>query len=601
MSKTLFDIICERRGWTPEFLARINDPSHAELRDLDVMVEHLKRIHDSQELIVVLPDFDMDGITSGTLGFAGLCELGFNTALYRPDAQRGHGFSPWDVEQICDAFPDVKAIITCDTGIDSYAGVDAGVRKGITMLVTDHHKEIPRGGTSSYLPAHAVVDPSRIDDPYALKGICGAHVLYQVLAAYTRAHAPHQLEDVSLLRLFAGIGTVSDVMPVLFENRRMVTDSVAIAKLLHVQPEVSPDGERLMPDVNESTLMSLLRARPHHPVFLAAFDGMARVIAHFAVIGKLRSVDDLDEGFYGWYLAPAFNAIRRMQGSMDDAFGAFFAQDKDDRIELVIEMNEQRKALVESYMQQVDLDDQPWAPYLYTTKAPGGMLGLMANKLMQRSGVPTLVVHDHEVDGKEVSGSGRAPTWYDFNSALNANGFWAAGHEQAFGVRLRDRSAFDEVYAFLDQAVPQAVQLLKADGTDVTARPVELRLGTTPDCDAGYDDVDELLELARRIELMKPFGHQFPAPEIELVADLAECTIELIGSEQQHLRISLPSGVRCLHWNAADMYMDLTEAAASPVEAERIVRMVAHAEVNTFMGHVSPNFKVIDVLGVGAG
>ena len=35
---------------------------------------------------------------------------------------------------------------------------------------------------------------------------------------------------------------------------------------------------------------------------------------------------------------------------------------------------------------------QPLAPYIYTTKAPGGIVGLLATRLINESGLPTLVL-----------------------------------------------------------------------------------------------------------------------------------------------------------------------------------------------------------------
>ena len=95
--KTLYHLLRERRGWTNEYLREINDPHHPPLKDLDVLVERLEQIRLSGEQLVVVPDFDVDGITSGIIGLAGFAELGFNTGLYLPDYHRGHDFGVQDV------------------------------------------------------------------------------------------------------------------------------------------------------------------------------------------------------------------------------------------------------------------------------------------------------------------------------------------------------------------------------------------------------------------------------------------------------------------------------------------------------------------------
>ena len=593
VSIDLFNKILSRKGWTPQVLAELNDPTYARLLDMDVVVEHLHRLAQSQELLVILPDFDMDGITAGSLGYAGLSELGLNVALYRPDHARGHGFGPYDIERITDQFPDVRAIITCDTGIDSYEGIDHAVKLGLTVLVTDHHLEMAREGRDTCLPAHAVVDPSRLDETYPNKGICGAHVLYQVLVAYAEAHRRDKLDEVSLLRLFAGIGTVSDVMPLVYENRRLVADSISIAKLLYVEPETDDQGENLMPDIERSTLMQLLRSRTHHPRYVSAFEGMARVVAHFAKIGKVRDARDINEGFYGFYLAPAFNAIRRMEGSMDDGFGAFFANDKDPRIARVIEDNDRRKEMVKALFKEILDSDQPHAPYVYTVDAIKGMLGLLANKLMEHNGgVPTAVLSKHPAPDGKMSGSCRSPMWYKLSTAVRGAGFHAAGHEYAFGVRIDGEHELARLAEFMQTDSSARLAEIQAQPGYEAPGP-DLRFGPTEDCDDDGEDMDDLVDLARLIETLQPFGHGFEEPVIEVVADLKECKIATIGAEKNHLRITLPSGAKCLHWGEAETWVTpLREAADGLTVEDRIVRLTGRLSLNHYMGNVTPNFMV---------
>ncbi|MFB6617324.1 hypothetical protein ACFCV9_24440 [Streptomyces sp. NPDC056367] len=102
-----------------------------------------------------------------------------------------------------------------------------------------------------------------------------AHVLYQVIEAYTRVHRPERLWEIRPLRPLAGLGTVSDVMAVLYENRRLVADAI--------------------------------------------------VLKTFAQVGKIRDVDDRDEGFFGFYVAPAMNSPRRTGSALEPCFGVFTA------------------------------------------------------------------------------------------------------------------------------------------------------------------------------------------------------------------------------------------------------------------------------------
>lgn len=87
-------------------------PSAQPLHHIDELTDLLHTLHTQQQRVVILPDFDMDGITAGTLGFAGLSLMGFTVSLYRPDPSAGYGFTEHDIDKIFDEFPDTRAVLT---------------------------------------------------------------------------------------------------------------------------------------------------------------------------------------------------------------------------------------------------------------------------------------------------------------------------------------------------------------------------------------------------------------------------------------------------------------------------------------------------------
>jgi single-stranded-DNA-specific exonuclease len=604
---SIFGALRRKRGWTDEYLMEINNPFHEELKDVDRMAAELHRIRLAGEQIVVLPDFDMDGITSGTLGWAGLNELGFDAQLYVPDYRRGHDISVEAVRELRQQFPNAKAIITCDGGINSNEGIEEARRLGLITLVTDHHVELPPGSV-----ADIAVNPVRIEEDYAHPGICGAYVLHQVLTAYAVRYAPNKTGSISMLKLFAGVGTVSDVMPLFFENRKMVRDSLSLARLLYV----SIPAEDLVTkyDIENSILMMLLRSQSHHPAFVSVFEGFALMMKAFKehrkplldengqpltdpygnpmfAAGKLRSLVDLNEEFYAFYFAPAFNAIRRIGGSMHDAFGVFTAStaaQKYEHAKAVIDGNELRKELSAEHLEKLWEEEQPLAEKgVYFTDAPIGMLGLIAANLMRDTGRPTVVVRRPASPTEPVGGSARSPFWFPIISTMTPHGFFAVGHENACGVHLDN---LDELVRFAEVMNTEAevihTQMLLS-GELESADSAALVLGPDDDCDAGLTDVEELMDLAQGIDSLAPYGHGFPRPEIELVVDLSRCSIQTLGSGDQHLRIVLPIGMKMLWWNQADRLQDLKELAESPIPGESIVRMRVKLSINVFLGNES--------------
>ncbi|MCB5280573.1 DHH family phosphoesterase [Arthrobacter sp. ES1] len=591
----LFSLLRERRGWTDEYLAAIENPDHDTLMDMDRMIAELKRIHDSQELLVVVPDFDMDGITSGVLGYAGFSELGFNVTLHIPDYNRGHDVTTDDIAEVHSQYPAAKAIITCDGGVNSHEGIALARRLGMTTLVTDHHVELDPGSN-----ADVTVDPARIGETYAHEGICGAHVLYQVLEAWAQEYMPSKMDSVHKLKLFAGIGTVSDVMPLLFENRQLVRDALSLARLLYTAPPADPEEEI---DIDSTTLMTLLRAGGHNPVFVAAFEGFAIALREFTRVGKLRSVADLNEGFFGFYLAPAFNAARRIGGSMSDCFGVFVAPTPEEKaacMQRVIAGNDRRKELTVVHLEEIESTDQPLAPYVYFSDAPAGMLGLIASQLMHKTNLPTVVVHGTADMAGPTGGSARSPFWFPIIETMTEQGFTAIGHENACGVRVSDR---DELLAFhgaMATAAENIMAGLLASGKLADATAPDLRFGSTPDCDAGLSDIEAIATMTERVELLTPFGHGFTRPEFELVLDLGQCHIATLGSESQHIKLTTRNGLKCLWWNSADaLYLDLKERKESPFPLDRHLRLRVAFSMNNFRGNVSVQAMVERVVEDG--
>jgi len=607
----LFALMCQRRGWTDEYLREIESAEHDELLGLVEMVEALEDARAAGHKVTIAPDFDMDGISSGVLGYAGLSELGFDVELHVPDYRRGHDLTPEDIAEIAATWPDTKVLLTCDGGVNSHRGIAAARALGWKTLVTDHHEELEPGSS-----ADVTVDPCRLDETYANTGICGAHVLYQVLEAYARVHRPEKLWEIRLLRLFAGLGTVSDVMPVLYENRQLVRDSLSIARLLYAPAPrtvptpwgFDPDPEAI--DVGQSTLMQLLRVDPHHPAFVRAFEGFAVLLKAFGQAGKVRDIDSIDEGFYGFYLAPAMNSPRRTGDPLAPCFGVFTAPDQDLMLEAahqVIATNESRKELVEVHTQELEEGDQPLAPWVYFSEAYPGMYGLLANRLMERHGHPVVVLNRPAGPDDYVGGSGRAPSWFGIIDTLeHQDGMRAIGHQQACGVKVDRAELLDGLVEALREATQVALLAVVQD-----ERRADLVLGPDRDCDAGLDDLEPLVGFVRRVEALRPFGHGFVEPVVEIAVEPLGLRVDRIGSDtdcghertdanlmtnargyrvcrlcKKHLRLVTRSGLSCLWWNVAEEKEPEISALTRSASRTEVgtLRFIAKLQLNTFRG-----------------
>ena len=107
----------EKRGLSDDEYLHFFDDSHAMLKDLDVLCEALKSARDEDKVITILPDFDMDGIMSGVIGYTAMNLLGFRVNLYPSDPKYGYGFDEAVVSDLLTLYPDTDILLTCDTGI----------------------------------------------------------------------------------------------------------------------------------------------------------------------------------------------------------------------------------------------------------------------------------------------------------------------------------------------------------------------------------------------------------------------------------------------------------------------------------------------------
>lgn len=137
----LFNLVRERMGWTDEYLKEVNDPTHPLLKDIDTMCAALEYLRVNNMPLVVVPDFDTDGICAGTILYAGLSELGLDVRLHVPDYHLGHEIQPRVIDRVMLAFPDAKALITCDAGTNSTGALSRANEYELLTLVTDHHVE----------------------------------------------------------------------------------------------------------------------------------------------------------------------------------------------------------------------------------------------------------------------------------------------------------------------------------------------------------------------------------------------------------------------------------------------------------------------------
>ena len=556
----------ENRGLDHEAYQAMDADTASDLLDLDLLCRELQDVRASGGQVTILPDFDMDGITSGVIGVAALSQLGFSVELYVPDPAAGYGFDEHTIDDLMQKHPHTSAILTCDTGIGCRAGVIHAKRcYGLRVLVTDHHVENIASTTADV--ADACVDPCRLSDPYPMKSICGAHVMWKVMYRYAETYRPSEVERIHLLRVFAGLGTISDMMELAHENRQLVRDAVSVCRLLW-----SFDWYREMVMAGAC------------PAFKLAFEGLIAVLRVWTEKvdnddkgHKISRSRDIDEGFFGYYIAPMFNAAKRLNLDMRWPFGLFMGWygscgDAFGVAKYLYVVNNSRKDTVQLYLQRLHESEvaggQPFAPYAYVydnDSAKSGILGLVASSLSQSSGKPVVVLKRHT--NGQLSGSGRSPVWYPYLSNVVPQGFWAAGHEGAFGVKFSSLSELSRWYKFIVADVDRARAEYDADiaaGNIHVQPPYDIVIDDTGAGDI-TGDAELLYGFLEDIESYRPFGRGFSDPVFKVVFDVGpnsptnrkgmSMVRDASGSHWKHGKFELESGLTALCFGQGEEVM----------------------------------------------
>lgn len=185
------------------------------IKDMDkaknIILESIKM----NKNILIFGDYDADGVTSTAFLYNYLKSIYKNVYYYIPDRfKHGYGLNQQSIDEILQMNLNIDLIITVDNGINAYSAVEYLNSLGIDVIITDHHIQ------SGDLPnAKAVVNPNRIDCKSEFKFFSGVGVVFKLVCALCENDYLFVLKHYSY---FVCIGTISDLMPLVGENRFIV-------------------------------------------------------------------------------------------------------------------------------------------------------------------------------------------------------------------------------------------------------------------------------------------------------------------------------------------------------------------------------------------
>jgi single-stranded-DNA-specific exonuclease len=471
------------------------------LRGADQAARLLADAITARRRLLVVGDYDCDGATGVAVGVLGLRMMGAVVDYLVPNRfDHGYGLTP-EIVDVALAHPRLgrpDVLITVDNGIASLEGVARARAAGLQVVVTDHHLPGPT------LPdADALVNPNQPGCTFPSKHLAGVGVMFYVLVALraelrTRgAWAGRGEPAIAELLDLVALGTVADVVRLDRNNRLLVAAGLKRLRAGRARPG----------------LLALLRLAGREP----------------------RELGSLDLGFA---LGPRINAAGRLA---DISMGVECLLEDDETRAMTLathldEMNRERREIETDMREEALADVGEPDPGCRTLVAfrPGwhqGVIGLVASRLKERHGRPTLALaRDERVPGT-LKGSGRSIPGVHLRDVLDlvdrrAPGVLMrfGGHAMAAGLTMAEadlgrlRDAFEA--AVRELADPASFSpVLETDGP---LAPEEI-------------SVDTLSEIDHEV-----WGQGFPPP---LFADRFEVVSQRLIKER-HLKLELRLGGR---------------------------------------------------------
>lgn len=450
------------------------------MHDMEKAVDRIQEAIIAGDQITVYGDYDADGLTSTSIMYETLDQVGANVNYYIPDRFKdGYGPNQAAFNRLIDA--GTKLFVTVDNGVAGNAVINAVQERGIDVVVTDHH-ELP-----AELPnAYAIVHPRHPEGHYQFGELSGAGVAFKVATALLE-EVPEELMDL------AAIGTVADLVSLTGENRTLVTL-----------------GLKVLRQTTRPGLAALIKAASLEP-------------------------DQLDETSIGFGIAPRLNALGRLQ-SAQSGVELLTTLDDDRATELATQvnsLNERRQGLVKtiaaSALEQAQSTENATRQTLVITGKGWheGVLGIVASHVVEATGKPTLVLNEDE-NGR-LKGSGRSVEAYNLFAAIDPvreDLVAFGGHHMAVGL-----SVMHDQLPILKAALEDAATAQNLAGQGQATLAIDGELAVK---DATLATLDDLKRLA-------PFGTDNPAPLFEL-KPTAIPQARAIGSDHQHLKLQLSDG-----------------------------------------------------------
>ena len=435
------------------FLKDTYEPSSQtpfEIPDMDKAVSRLKKAIKNHEKICIYGDYDADGVTATALMFLYLKEKNADVFYYIPSREKdGYGLNVQVIDFLKSQGTDL--ILTVDNGISAFNEITYANSIGLDVVVTDHHR-VPE----NLPPAVALVDMFREDCNVKEKNFAGVGIAFKVIEAMEQNGF-----DRDKYIDFVTLGTIGDSIELFGETRDIIREGIKVIK-----------------NSNKPGIKSLIN--------IAGLNGK-----------------NFDTTTVAFCLVPRINAGGRM-GDASLALKLLISGTEKEADQLAFELNEmnvKRKEIENKIFDSVEelLSTEPARKYEKVIIAEGegwhrGVLGIVASKITQKYGKPTILI---SLNNEDATASCRSVPGFSIHNLVSMCSDLVerfGGHPMAAGINLKS----EKVEKFKDKILKTIADM------DVPYPKLEIDLAVNPSKVTN--------KILNDINILKPFGVGNPEP-----------------------------------------------------------------------------------------
>lgn len=444
------------------------------------------------EKILIVGDYDVDGVISTYVLYTAISKCGGNVSFHIPDRiKEGYGINESIIKKASE--DNIDIIITCDNGIAAIEQVKLAKELGIKVIITDHHDVpfIEEDNVRKYVVPEAdyVLNPKQENCNYEFDKICGAGVAYKfVQCLYKEFNIPN--EELYDLIQYVAIATVCDVVDLVSENRILVKEGLK--------------------RINNTSNI-----------------GLRALFKETGLEGKEITVYSL-----GFVIGPSINASGRLEQA-EWALKLLITKDKNEAEELakkLNELNKDRQELTQTGLEEaikiIEANNMAKDKVLvvYLEDVHESIAGIIAGRIREKYNLPTIILTKAHEGAK---GSGRSIEEYNmFEELLKCKDLLGkfGGHPMAAGMSIPSEN--------IDKFREKLKEVTTLSDEDIIPKvSIDMPL---PINKINYKLIDE-------IALLEPYGKGNPKPNFA-VKGLMVKAARILGKNNNVLKLNLTDG-----------------------------------------------------------